>query len=540
MSLTVIIPTNDAPIQTLEWSILSLLMNSNLDNIQEIIVSINGPDNRTGNSSLQDQKELFCKKLANAGYPITVLRTWSRIGFSGAVQSALSFVKTEYYLLMHDDVIVLNKDWQKELDQFENGADAIIHAPVFSNKLKTAVLTNSYKETTTVTFLPAINSSFSAFRTSCNFNWSDYYCWIKESDYVDLESTNSFYKNKTKAVSLLFRKETFADDIKDRTKLELNRVKTRPELVQYNSGSWVANDLINSNRVFCFSKVVHHLEGMNNKFKEVKKYEVDNPDQFVCGFLNDLKNHDLFKFYDFSLPKEKDFSSNKLLVCVLVYKRIENLKKWMDIWKKANKFGGKLLVVQNADNSIDCKEISKQIDILQPDYHWVRKNDNESMKHIFELLIRKDIVDFDWDKIVFFTDDCIPLREDFLMPFLDALEDVSLTGGVLSSFKRDEIDKEGYFQRSVCLGIKKEVLLRVRHKAYRRIKMRGDFIQPSLFSTNCERFIWNWAKEEGFEVGPTRYEWSKIFGWDCDHQKIDDLWDKIDLNLYGKYNFNDF
>jgi hypothetical protein len=540
MKITVIIPTNNAPIQTFVWSILSLLMNSNIEDIKEIIVSINGPDKRTGDSLLQDQKELFCNRLSKAGYPVTILRTWSRIGFSGAIQAALSLVKTDYYLIMHDDVIVLNKDWQKELHQFKDGIDAIIHPPVLSNKLKTTVLTHSYKETTTVTFLPTINTSFSAFKTSCNFNWSEYHCWIKESDYVDLESINSFYKNKTKAVSILFRKEIFSEDVLNNTKLSLNRSKTRPELVQYNSGSWVTQQLINNNSVCCFSNSVHHLEGMNNKADEIKNYEVNNPDDIVCDFLNKLKHTELFKFYDFSLPKVKDFSSTKPLVCVLVYKRINNLKKWIEVWKRANHFGGKLLIVQNADNSAECKEIAKQIDDLQPDYHWIRKNDNESMKHLFELLIRKDIVDFDWNSIVSFTDDCIPLREDFLMPFMDALENLDLTGGILSSFDRDEVDKERYFQRSVCLAIKKEVLLRVRHIAYRRIKTRGDVIQPSFFSLNCERFIWSWAKEEGFATGPVNYEWSKIFGWDCDHQKVDDLWDKLDLNIYGKYNFNDF
>src|SRR5581483_9596135 len=95
--VTAIIATSTAPLEFLVQSVLSLILRTSSTNLEQIIVSINGPDPRTGDTSLQDQKAQFLNGLVDLGYPITVVRTWSRLEASRAFQMCLSLVSTRYY-----------------------------------------------------------------------------------------------------------------------------------------------------------------------------------------------------------------------------------------------------------------------------------------------------------------------------------------------------------------------------------------------------------------------------------------------------------
>jgi hypothetical protein len=69
-----------------------------------------------GDTGLQDKKQAFLEdirllKINNRDMPISVIRAWSRVGHSQSLEMALPWVHTDHYLLMHDDVIILDKDW---------------------------------------------------------------------------------------------------------------------------------------------------------------------------------------------------------------------------------------------------------------------------------------------------------------------------------------------------------------------------------------------------------------------------------------------
>jgi hypothetical protein len=126
-----IIPTSEAPINCLLWSVFSLLLNSSPEVLEHFIVGINGPDKRTGNPELQDKKQNFLEELRDMKWhgkdmPITVMRTWSRIGHAQTLEQAIPWVHTENYLSMHDDVIILNKKWQNEALEFFDNKDEIM------------------------------------------------------------------------------------------------------------------------------------------------------------------------------------------------------------------------------------------------------------------------------------------------------------------------------------------------------------------------------------------------------------------------------
>lgn len=114
--ITAIIPTSTAPFDMLRWTVLSLLCRSDPTHLEHLIVTINGPDERTGDPSLQEEKELWLRRLLRAKWrgrdmPLTIQRTLSRLGHAQALESAAAWVHTEFYLSIHDDVIVMAHDW---------------------------------------------------------------------------------------------------------------------------------------------------------------------------------------------------------------------------------------------------------------------------------------------------------------------------------------------------------------------------------------------------------------------------------------------
>jgi len=142
--VTAIIPTSNANIKCLLWSVFSLLLRSKPNEMLEhICVNINGPDERTGNPKLQDRKQKFLEELRDLEWfhtnepsdhrqmPLTIIRAWSRVGYAEALEMALAWVHTDSYLCMHDDVILINRNWTDELKiKFYNDPNvAIAYTP---------------------------------------------------------------------------------------------------------------------------------------------------------------------------------------------------------------------------------------------------------------------------------------------------------------------------------------------------------------------------------------------------------------------------
>lgn len=118
---TVIMATCQSPMWIFMTSVLSVLIKSNPSKVEHLIVCINGGDSRTGDTSLQDKKQAFLEDLRGLKWhgrdmPVTVIRAWSRIGHTQAVEMAIPWVHTELYTVMHDDVIIMSDDWADEAE----------------------------------------------------------------------------------------------------------------------------------------------------------------------------------------------------------------------------------------------------------------------------------------------------------------------------------------------------------------------------------------------------------------------------------------
>jgi hypothetical protein len=142
--ITAVIPTSNSDIEFLMWSVFSLLLrNKPNEMLEHICVNINGPDERTGSTEIQNRKQKFLETLREEEWfhtdnpsisrqmPLTVIRAWSRVGYAESFEMALGWIHTDSYLLMHDDVILLNSNWINEVqNKFYNDPDvAIAYTP---------------------------------------------------------------------------------------------------------------------------------------------------------------------------------------------------------------------------------------------------------------------------------------------------------------------------------------------------------------------------------------------------------------------------
>jgi hypothetical protein len=118
--VSAIIPTFSSPMNCFMMSVFSLLIRSDPNILDHVFVSINGPDSREGGHELQDRKQAFLEDLRSCDWSsrkgfnpgaITISRTWSRIGHAQALDQCIPWVDTEFYLSMHDDVIVVDPSW---------------------------------------------------------------------------------------------------------------------------------------------------------------------------------------------------------------------------------------------------------------------------------------------------------------------------------------------------------------------------------------------------------------------------------------------
>lgn len=126
--VTMVIPTRNSSMEFLLWSVFSILLRSKPNGMMEhFCVCINGPDERTGETEAEDTKQRFLEELRDLEWyhaddltnhrqmPLTVIRIWSRVGYAESFEMALNWVHTDAYCLMHDDVIITNKDWDQEV-----------------------------------------------------------------------------------------------------------------------------------------------------------------------------------------------------------------------------------------------------------------------------------------------------------------------------------------------------------------------------------------------------------------------------------------
>ena len=114
------------------------------------------------------------------------------------------------------------------------------------------------------------------------------------------------------------------------------------------------------------------------------------------------------------VPPDKECEK---LVCVVTYNRKELIAKWLRAWNNSDKCGAKIAVLHSFDGDEPPKDEMDNILAGHPDYYIPFKNTDLRDMQAFVLVVRDMAKLPEWKYLFWFTDDCMPMRKDFLRPF---------------------------------------------------------------------------------------------------------------------------
>jgi len=448
--ITVIIATATAPFEFFVQAILSLILRTKVESLDQIIVSINGPDNRTGDETLQTSKEQFAKELNDLGYPVTVIRTWSRLDSSRPFQMCLPLVRTKYYLFMQDDLIITNPSWLDEaLDLFENKKCSVVmsgqriarrihaHFPndelsiidFFAMNMAFVMVDGDACPDTWVSYVNipnALISNHDEFKEyhirNSNFDWR-YYNQFRYPDHTDRNPHLKTYLDK----NLEEHPMVYAGvPVENRTYTFVNMPM----------GSWVY--YLAKDKIEVFKpKTIYHFCECSTKDNALRDATTSSCElKFLEDELGDLRSI-YYKYLPrrnariIKIPEVVEFKRDcndkypSVLISVCVYKKINVVEKWMRHWyDRYNKYNSKIALVHNFDGEEPNPAERDRLLALKPDYYVPRYNRGQDIG-IFQDLIEKRLPYFqpEFDLLFCFADDTYPLHKDFLGVFMEVMRE---------------------------------------------------------------------------------------------------------------------
>lgn len=511
--LTIIIETYTRSLDRFMQAIFSLLANSSGDFLHHIIVCINGPDVRTGEIELQDAKERFVSELRDLKWhgkdmPVTLIRVWSRVGRGHSLQMAMPWVHTEYYAIVDDILLTRDFQWENEAQQaMESGVDFFSMRPFDSSVIGVCNGVQLH--------LPRIETSFLVCRKDVtvenNINWLSYFIHGRNFK-IDDEFLD--YCGKTTVLNNEINKNTEYHHLVVETGAWLKNIIYEKGL-KFQIGNCYTQQLIDTSW-FTEAKMIKKLED------KIAKHP---------GF------GDLYKKYKVKI-KKLDFTNMevktdlKILVGVIVYKRKNTISAWLRAWQNAEKYGAKIAVVHNYDGDRPPEDQKENIMQYKPDYYLPRPNVGWDLG-AFQDMLTETRVDFPWDVIVWFTDDCLPMRKDFLKPFVYKISEPGM--GLVGQCS------EGSYMRTNAFAVKKEVMKKIEY-----VEGGGAGEEPNcskiLNREHCLRFENRFAKQVenlGYKVDYTadsRPNTANYVHWSVYCSEW--LWDWGgfgDWNLWDKY-----
>ncbi len=210
----------------------------------------------------------------------------------------------------------------------------------------------------------------------------------------------------------------------------------------------------------------------------------------------------------------------KPIVCLCVYDRQQMCGKWLRAWENAKKFGAKLVVIHNFDPNPGSPKVEQVNRILewQPDYYIPRLNRGGDIGAFQDFLVRRDEF-YHWDAVFWFADDCLPMRRDFLQPFLNQLSLPHV--GLVGAFYEPHPEHI----RTCAFALKREVALQLQFPQ----KLMEHPRERYQFEHGVGNMFWqvkNMSYNVALAYGDFDTEWchDQTLIWDTDHCFNHDLW----------------
>lgn len=140
--------------------------------------------------------------------------------------------------------------------------------------------------------------------------------------------------------------------------------------------------------------------------------------------------------------QEHNHVPTKTVVVIIVFNRFHNLQRWLNAWKQCHYHHSELVVIHNLET-----DSSKYEKLCQENgVHYVpRKNVGFDMG-AFQDVCKKRLAGFpnDWDNLIWITDDCFPLHQDFVGLYLQKLSEGCLPCYEISNEVKRHVRTTGF------------------------------------------------------------------------------------------------
>lgn len=287
---TTIIATSQSAMDIFMMSIFSLLLRSNPNKLEHFMVCINGADKRCGDPKLQDIKQNFLEELRNMKWndrdmPISVIRVWSRLGHSQSLEMAIPWVHTEYYTIMHDDVIIKDEKWlDKAFENLSNPKSAISYLPplLWGGMGKKVINKKWYLE------LPHMHSALLVCKKpitqELGVRWSGYHFdhEFRLYDQVNVQEFMDYHYKRNNVQSFPIIEQPYAG-------------------ISMDIGSWVYNNILEKGYelVPLHESTALHMRSFSWREESFKKQRMEEHKNTLLGVYEEIKkNENFFSLYE--------------------------------------------------------------------------------------------------------------------------------------------------------------------------------------------------------------------------------------------------
>jgi len=116
---------------------------------------------------------------------------------------------------------------------------------------------------------------------------------------------------------------------------------------------------------------------------------------------------------------EHNDDMTKTIVAIIVWNRFENLNRWIHCWKQCDHAGATLVVIHNLENdNARYRKLCQDNNIL-----YVPRENIGFDIGAFQDICKERLTGFpnNWENLIWFTDDCIPMAKDFVSKFTNKL-----------------------------------------------------------------------------------------------------------------------
>lgn len=196
----------------------------------------------------------------------------------------------------------------------------------------------------------------------------------------------------------------------------------------------------------------------------------------------------------------------KIIVAICIYNRFENLQTWLSCWQQSYEDSdAELVIIHNYYDQKDLLNKFKSECEGKPGVRYVPRN-----KLGFDIGAFQDLcydrLGINWDYVLWCCDDTIPMSEDFLDPFIEAINkpNCGIAAMKISRSQAVHVRTTGFF---------------ISHKIASRLKFPAD---PVTNKQQCYRF-----EHRGQMATLTNQ--IRMMGYDCVQvapDSISPLWDK--------------